>query len=345
EHFGDEAALEALVDGAHDRGMRVLVDWVGNHVHEQHPYVTDHPDWFADTPLICDDDDNWNQNPETCWFDSFLPDVSYDHPDALYAMVDDAVDFALRWELDGFRVDAVKHMTHGAHASLQGLVEQRIEHSSAGGDEDFYTVGETFDGDRGLIASYINDQELDAQFDFPLYFTLRSTFLTGGSSLADLESSYQSSQDTFSGSVMSTFFGNHDVERSISVAWEGEHGECPSGSLYEASSPDWEDPYDQMAMAWTWLLTHEGLPLVYYGDEIGLPGHYDPDNRQVMRFPGELSGWEEELLGHVQALGQARLAHPQLAVGERTVWWEGDDAWAWTRVHEGEGMLAAVNLG
>jgi len=345
EHFGDAAVLRELIDGAHARNMRVLVDWVGNHVHQDHPYLDEHPDWFAAEPALCDDANNWDDIPETCWFDTFLPDVAYDQPEALYAMVDDAVDFALAWELDGFRVDAVKHMPHSTHASLQGLVRQRIEHRAAGGDEDFYTVGETFDGDRGLIASYISDAELDAQFDFPLYFTLRSVFLTGDSTLADLEASFQDSTSSFDGAVMSTFFGNHDVERSISVAWEGEHGECPSGALYEAPSPDWEDPYDQMAMAWTWLMTHEGLPLVYYGDEFGLPGHYDPDNRQLMRFGDELSSWEQDLLTHVQALGQARRDHPQLAVGERTVWWEADDAWAWTRVHEGEGMLAAVNLG
>ena len=96
-------------------------------------------------------------------------------------------------------------------------------------------------------------------------------------------------------------------------------------------------------MGWTWLFTHDGLPLVYYGDEIGLPGHGDPDNRQMMRFDSELSSWEADVLDHVTALGQARLDHPQLAVGDGPVWWEEADLWAWARTSEHGSALVAVN--
>ncbi len=345
EHFGDEALLRELIDEAHSRNIRVIVDWVGNHVHTDHPYYAAHPDWY-NPERLCRDANNWNDIPETCWFDPFLPDIDYYQPEPLVQMVDDAVHMVKEYELDGYRVDAVKHMPHPVYYNLQSRIITEVEHSRVGGDEDFYTVGETFDGDRGLVGSYVNARELDAQFDFSLYFTLRSAFTDRGASLYDLQDSYDTSRDAFAGYTMSTFLGNHDVERFITVADVGGWGTCTGdgSDLWDpAQPPADEEPYLLLKLGWTWLFTHDGLPLVYYGDELGLPGHGDPDNRQMMRFDGELSAWEADVLDHVTALGQARLDHPQLAVGDGPVWWEEADLWIWARSSEHGGALVAIN--
>ncbi|MCP4810607.1 MAG: hypothetical protein GY884_35180 [Proteobacteria bacterium] len=347
EHFGDEETLRELIDGAHDRDMRVLTDWVANHVHEDHPYATDHPEWFNDL-LVCEGD-VWNTDPETCWFDSFLPDIRYYDKEPLLTMVDDAVWWAKEYELDGYRVDAVKHMPHSVFTNFQSRVKNEIEHSEVGGDEDFYTVGETFSGDRDLIGVYVNDQELDAQFDFTLYWSILGVIGRNEGSLVDLEDTFDASEAHYDGFTMSTFLGNHDVERFIAHA-SGEvsslygDGACPDGPIRGPDTgPEWEEPYLRLKLAWTWLLTHEGLPLVYYGDEVGLPGYHDPDNRQMMRFEGDLSGYEESVLWHVRALGQARAEHPALSTGTRTRWWEEDDVFAWTRVEGDSQVIVVVN--
>lgn len=340
EHFGDEAVLAELIDEAHARGMRVLVDWVGNHVHSEHPLWSEHPDWF-NPQQICDNDGNWDRIPQTCWFDSFLPDLDYTQPEVLEHRLDAAVAQAKRWDVDGFRVDAVKHMPHPVYRNLQHRIAEQIEHRPAGGDEDFYTVGETFDGDRGLIASFIGDDRLDAQFDFPLYFTLRSAFADDSSSLRDLEAARLASEAAYGGATMSVFLGNHDVERFVTVAELGAWGMCADGALLSpAVSPSSEVPYRRLMLAWTWLLAHDGLPLIYYGDEVGLPGHNDPDNRQLMRFDGELSGWEAMVHEHVARLGQARQEYPWLASGDTRTWWEEDGVWGWVRSSaEGEALV------
>lgn len=344
-HFGDEAVLRELIAAAHARGMRVIVDWVANHVHQDHPYYRDHPDWFADSPALCDDYNNWNDIPETCWFDSFLPDIRYYETGPLQQMVDDAITWAMDYDLDGYRVDAVKHMPRALYYNLQSRVAEEIEHRSVGGDEEFYTVGETFDGDRGLLASYIGADQLDAQFDFPLYFTLRSTFIAGGATLRDLEASFAESEGAYGGALMSTFLGNHDVERFVSVAAEGEQGVCNAEGLLNdpAQPPAWDEPYRRLRLAWTWLLTHRGLPLIYYGDELGMPGYQDPDNRQFMRFEG-LSADEQATLDHVRALGRARRSYPQLALGESTTWWEEDWVYARALSYEDQHALVVINL-
>jgi glycosidase len=350
EHFGDEASLRGLIDDAHGRGMRVLVDWVGNHVHDEHPLASERPEWFTEQ-AVCSDANNWNDIPETCWFTPYLPTVRYYDPEPLERFVRDAVDFAKEYEIDGFRVDAVKHMPHSVHFNLDALIEAEIEHSAAGGDEDFYTVGETFSGDRALIASYVNEDELDGQFDFNTYWSILSTIARSEGDVYELEQTFDDSRAAYGGATMSIFLGNHDVERFIAHA-AGEVGSlygdglCPTGDWRGPdSAPEWDEPYQRLKLAWTWLLTHEGLPLIYYGDEIGIPGYHDPDNRQLMRFDGALSGREAGVLAHVQSLGQARQDYPELLSGERTIWW-GDpdpDVLAWARSSDDGESLVIIN--
>lgn len=343
DHFGDVETLHALIDAAHARNIRVITDWVGNHVHQDHPYLRDHPDWF-NPQALCGDANNWNDIPETCWFDAFLPDIRYYDPAPLGQMVDDAMVWAREYDLDGYRVDAVKHMPHSVFHNFSSRVRNELEHRDAGGDEDFYTVGETFSGDRALISSYIDDRGLDAQFDFPLYWAIVSAFARDEIGLSDgagsLESVRADSASAFAGRTMGTFLGNHDVARFIAQA-SGEiaslYGDSACGSDGALRTPDtppgWSEPYDRLRLAWTFLLTNEGLPLVYYGDEIGLPGYNDPDNRQMMRFDDALSGDESDVLAHVRALGRARREHPALSGGQRTDWWEGEaELWAYARV-------------
>jgi neopullulanase len=361
EHFGDEAELRALIEEAHALGMRVMVDWVANHVHEDHDLYLTRPEWFNERHLCTEDDDgdgvtNWDQRPETCWFAAYLPDIDYTQTDPLVRQVDEAIDLAKDWEIDGFRIDAVKHMPHSVFVNTQVRIREEIEHRDAGGTEDFRTIGETFDS-YWRIAEYLGDEELDSQFDFPLYYAVLAAFAREEIGLSDGDSSLQASlaasQAAYGGATMSTFLGNHDVERFIThaageVSSAGGDGACgDDGELRAAaSSPTGAEPYARLRLAWTFLLTSPGLPLVYYGDEIGLPGYADPDNRQVMKFDEALSPSERATLAHVQALGQARREHPAFALGTTVPWWENEsDVWAYARAHAGDGVIVLLNRG
>jgi glycosidase len=150
---------------------------------------------------------------------------------------------------------------------------------------------------------------------------------------------------------MGTFLGNHDVARFIAQA-SGEisslYGDSACGDDGALRTPDtapeWDEPYRRLMLAWTFLLTNEGLPLVYYGDEIGLPGYNDPDNRQPMRFGDDLSVNEQRVLDHVRALGQGRLAHPALSTGTRTAWWSNEAGFlAYARVTDDDAALVLIN--
>ncbi len=364
EHFGDAATLHALVEASHARGMRVVMDWVCNHVHQDHPYYQDHPDDWFNEPIMCkvgEDYSNFDLIPETCWFAEYLPDIKFYDAEVLDRMIEDAIWWAKEYDLDGFRVDGAKHVPHSVVWNVTTRIEQEIEHQYAGGTHEFYTVGETFTPDRQLIASYMGDHELDAQFDFPLYYTIRSAFIDDSASLPDLGSSMQASNDAYGGALMGTFLGNHDVSRFTSYAAAGGWADSAESAcmVAEPVTDAWWN--DRLELAWTYLLTQPGVPLIYYGDEIGMPGYRDPDNRHPLwwyssalgtgagsfglsDFAGGLyNGSMEPIVWHLAALGQARRAHPALSTGNESSWWEDTDTYAYARVNGDDQVLVILH--
>ena len=149
-----------------------------------------------------------------------------------------------------------------------------------------YQIGETF-GSRELIESYINSGEMDAQFDFNLYFDARAVFAIDKESFTKLKNSMQESFNYFGyHNLMGNITGNQDIPRFISLA---------SGSLAfneDDKEAGWKrdmevkDPvgYKKLSSLTAFIMTIPGVPVIYYGDEIGMPGAGDPDNRRPMKF-------------------------------------------------------------
>lgn len=366
-HFGDDAELRALIAEAHDRGMRVVMDWVANHVHETHPYAAAHPDWFH-AQAICKDSargqQNWDRIPEECWFAPYLPDIDYGQPDAMQAMVDDALWWVKTYGLDGLRVDAVKHMPHSVVWNLEQRVRAEVEHQGLGLGVEFWTVGETFDGaDR--IAAYISREgrpQLDGQFDFPLFFAIDSVYAQGGGSMRDIAGAVTGGETTWGpAALMSSFLGNHDVSRFTTKGTEGGTPACGEDGVVRAALPP-SDPwvYRRMKLGWTTIFATSAVPLIYYGDELGLPGYTDPDNRQplwwitgdeagetatVAELAARVGGEPAEVLRHVAALSAARRAHPAMGAYGLTEWWLDDNTWGFVREQDGDQVLIVINRG
>ena len=94
EHFGDMNKLKQLVKTAHDHKIKILLDFVSNHVHEQHPFYKNHRDWFGKLELP-DGRLNlryWDEYRLTTWFEPYLPSFDYENSnEAVEAMTDNAV--------------------------------------------------------------------------------------------------------------------------------------------------------------------------------------------------------------------------------------------------------------
>ena len=343
-HFGTHEALQAMVAAAHDRGIRVLVDFVANHVHEDSPWwQNERGQGFFHEPSFGCQESNWAQ-PIECWFAGYLPDLEYKNVETTNRIADHAWWLVRETGVDGFRLDAVKHMIDDFGYAIRHTMDQRLAQSR----DRFYMVGETFTGEDGydLLAHYVSPDQLDGQFDFPLYWQITDVFLREARDMKVLEST---PWDYGPDAIMSTFLGNHDVCRALSQA-NGDIGDiwCNGGKQQGWDNPPVQPtealPYEKLRLAWTYLLTTRGVPLIYYGDEIGLAGAGDPDNRRPMTF----SGWNAQqqlTFDWVSALSQLRQAHPALRRGQRETLQMNGDGLLWLyRMSLGDDVvLVALN--
>ena len=350
--FGSEAELKGAVDAAHARGMQVLVDYVMNHVHTQSPTYQMHPDWFWPNSngfggnCVCGAGCSWDTDRLRCWFDPFLPDFDFRNADARRYSVENAVRWAKRIGIDGFRLDAIKHIETSWLTDLRARISAEVAW-----DQRFYLVGETFDGNRDLIKSYVNpDTMLDGQFDFPLRGQILSTILRRDGAMSDL-SGFLGSNDGFYGeaSVMSTFIGNHDVPRAVHLAedsplfgpWDGGKDRAWSN---RPTQPEGAKPYERLSVAYALLLTMPGIPMIYYGDEFGMAGAGDPDNRHMMQWTG-FSAAQTALRDRIAELTKARAAHPAMRRGTRQQLGVSQDVMVYKMATPGDTVFVALNRG
>lgn len=354
EHFGDLALLKKVVDAAHAKGIKILFDYAMNHVHDSSPTFKEHPDWFW--PLdyngktcTCGGGCDWNDSYEQkrCWFTSYLPDWNFTVPEARKASVDNAMKWITDTGIDGFRLDAVKHIETVWISDLRTRVTKEIEPKS---QQHFYMVGETFEsGNRDLVRSYVDASLLDGQFDFPLRAVLVEKLLRRTGSMFDLDG-FLASNDNYYPGIMSTFLGNHDIARIINTAlddpWDAwaaaDKGKSNWGNTPEL--PNYKAPFERMAVAFTFLMTTKGIPLIYYGDEIGMPGAGDPDNRRYMQWSG-YSDNQLFLRGQLEKLGQIRKAHPALYRGVRVAVSVTQDTYGYVMTDGDDVVSVALNRG
>lgn len=314
--FGGEAALQSLIEAAHAKGIRIILDAVPNHVHLDHPYYRDHREWFnyPEGDCVCGRECRWDRDIQVCWFTEYLPDLDWRNAHVVETIISDLLYWMTTYRLDGLRIDAVPMMPRLMTRHLRAAVRTALER----GGTPAYLIGETYTSEdgRSQIRYSLGPYGLSGQFDFPLMWTLLGVVAQGTGGLADLLDAVDESQAAWAGSgaVMGLILGNHDVPRFLSVA----DGAVTDDPQNPPGFPSSDLPYDKLALAAAFLYTQPGAPILYYGDEIGLPGGRDPDNRRPMRFAPDWSNREEKLFSTVSRLGRLRRASPVLALGRRT---------------------------
>lgn len=354
EHFGTLSDLKAVVDAAHDKKIKVIIDYAMNHVHKSSPVYAQHQDWFwpndngSGNNCVCGQGCSWDDavQAKRCWFTDYLPDFNFTIPEARKFSVDNAISWINKTGVDGFRLDAVKHIETSWITDLRSRVTSEIEPVSM---NHFYMVGETFTGDVGTIASYVDPvTKLDGQFDFPLRIAITRAVLMRKAPMTELDGALNTAANSYGFGVMSTFIGNHDMPRAIHFAqdtplwsdeWDGGKDKNFSNT---PGLPGGTSAFERVANAFTVLFTTKGVPLVYYGDEVGMPGAGDPDNRRMMQWSGYSQG-QQLLLGRLKALTKIRAAHPALRHGVRSTIGVTNDTLAYKMAVDGETVFVVVN--
>jgi cyclomaltodextrinase / maltogenic alpha-amylase / neopullulanase len=347
ENFGDMKLLKEMVSSAQRKGMKILLDYVANHVHIDHPFWQQHRDWFGKLELP-DGKLNlrlWDEQRLTTWFEPYMPSFDYvSSTEALEYMTDNAVWWLQETNIDGFRHDAVKHVPNSFWRKLTRKVKSRLET----GDRKIYQIGETFGG-YDLISSYVNNGQLDGQFNFNLYDVAIPVFLTPDASFGVLDLEMKKTFTVYGvNHLMGNIMDSHDKPRFMSYA----DGDLPLGGA-GGSEIAWTNPpkvdnpnsYKYLIIYQAYLNTIPGVPIIYYGDEIGMTGAADPDNRRMMRFGSDVTEEERKVLEEVRRIINTRSRHTALRYGDFLTLYADANTYVYMRSDLNERILIAVNKG
>lgn len=339
--FGSNQEFKSLVADAHANNINVLLDYVAHHVHKEHPFYKEHPEWT--TPLYLPDGslntERWDDQRLTTWFDTFMPTLDLSNPKVVDMMTDSAMYWLREFKLDGFRHDACKHITEQFWRELTLKIKQ------ANKGKNLYQIGETY-GSPELINSYLNTGMLDGQFDFNVYDVANTAFAgVGGSDLQKVQNILTSSLYTYgSHNLMGNISGNHDKPRFMALA----SGDLKFGE--DSKAAGWQrtigvtdtKAYDKLLLMNAFNLTIPGIPVIFYGDEIGLTGANDPDCRRMMKFSG-LNAHEKKLLAGVSKLAHFRAQHPVFVYGDFINLQTTADGWVYARKYFDKEAIVFIN--
>jgi glycosidase len=307
--FGSKADLARLVQAAHDRGIRVILDFVANHTSSRSPLFrqaqadphSPYREWFNFHPSY--------KHGYRCFFDvAAMPQFDLDHP-AARAYLCEAAQYWLReFGIDGYRLDYAAGPSHSFWAAFRAACK--------GVDPECWLVGEvTRTGD--LLRSYAG--RLDGCLDFGFTRTVRRLCSEDESfslsrAAAHLERANRFFPDEF---MRPSFLDNHDMNRFLFFCAAGQE-EASWGDGEEAAREVSQEARQRLKLGLTLLMALGQTPILYYGTEVGLSqpqakGPHREESRHPMLWGGDQDG---ELLTFTQALIRLRRTHPALARGE-----------------------------
>ena len=271
-------------------------------------------------------------------FPGGLKDVATENPQVRAAMIQAYSRWVELLDLDGFRIDTLKHVEHGFWSEFAPAVRQRL---AARGKNNFFMFGEAFDGDDELISSYTANNEVDSVFYFSQKFRVyRDVFQCEGPTQAieslntDRLAHYNATPQPGGANaaprdLLVNFFDNHDVPRFLAGILDEDPNSCPQGRV---NSPDsFAAMQRRMYGALTYLMTEPGIPCMYYGTEQDFRGANDPSNREVFwehatdygtngdaatQFPTDGATFQR-----IARLTRVRRAYSALRRGDFTIRW------------------------
>lgn len=368
--YGSVEDLEELLAAADERGIAVILDFPLNHTSTSHPWFQasrtgegEHADWYVWIEGTSDETSSWgapvwHPDGDRSYLGIFwegMPDLNLRNPDVTAELQDIARYWIADVGVDGFRLDGVKH-----------LVEEDGQFENTAADKEWLAgfnafvksvradallVGEIWSGSP--VSSTYVPTEVDMAFDFD---TADAAAALASAGLADrLLDATANSLAQYPEWQVGVFTDNHDKPRLASLA---------------------EDDPGRLRMIATWLLTQPGVPFLYYGQEVGLPGEkspeplYDETIRTPMPWTGDgpaagfttgepwtalIEGWEQRnvaaqaadadsLLNLYARLVSVRNATPALRTGDHALLEvDNRDGYAYLRTLGEERVLVVGN--
>lgn len=333
EHFGDPnntwTDFDNMVTAAHQNGIKVIIDFAPNHSTQNNAgeygalydngsfvgnYTNDGNGYFHHNPNISGG--GWDDRYQVEYYTLFdLADLNSEHP-TIDGYLKAAAQLLQQHGVDGFRIDAIKHITWGWEYSLTNSIYTY---------GDSFIFGEWYQGNTSdplYHDSYkFANKSGMSMLDFPLNTAIRSVFASNANfSTIDSVITQEGSNFTWKEDLV-TFVDNHDMARFLSV-------NNNNNRLHEALA---------------FILTSRGIPCIYYGTEQYLHndtgGGNDPYNRPMM--PGfSTSTTAYQLVNKLSTLRRNNPAVPYGSMGQR---WINNDVYIYERRFFGSTVLVAIN--
>jgi len=334
-HFGGDEALIGLREATRARDMRLLLDIVPNHCSASHP-------WFlkaqADPQAETTEYFTFHQHPND--YESWLgvrslPKLNYRSEKLREEMYQSAGAVMRYWlqppfSIDGWRVDVANMMGRQGETQLGHKIGRGVRRATKSESTQAYLVGEHFhDG-----TSHLQGDELDAcmnyqGFTFPVWQWLAGYDMSAihKREYSDpipmptkaLAAQWRDFMAAIPWQVANQQFnqlGSHDTPRILSIVGEDKA---------------------KMRVAVTLLFTFPGVPCLYYGDEVGLTGAGDPDNRRTM--PWQTEEWDTELREFYRTLIHFRRSSNVLQQGGFQIIYAAGDTLAFQRETANQKLL------
>jgi glycosidase len=349
EHFGTMDDYRALIRDAHRLGIKIVQDHVLNHCGPKHVWVTHPPTptWFhpkmpADYHLALllspDVPVEVKQRITDGWLFGILPDLNQDEPAVAHFLIQHSLWWLMETGADAVRVDTMPYMPRPFLQRWRNALRRELPHVTVIGEvfpvppdarvQAFFQGGQT--GYDGVDTSF------ESVFDFALAIAIRQVFgrdepMGRLKEVLDADALYPNP------TRLVTLLGNHDFPRFMTIA-----------------KPDRR--WQRLKLAATFLLTTRGSVQWYYGDEIGMEGGDDPDNRRDFPggFPKDLRNAflsqgrtteENALWAWVRQLFRLRRQLPWLATAP-THWWQVEaDTLIYERRHKRQRLFVLLHRG
>jgi glycosidase len=306
--FGNEADFKAIVDSAHQLGMRVILDWVANHSAFDHPWTTEHPTWYVRRSDGSISNARDNEGRETDWTD--VAELNYDDPELRRAMIAE-----MRWWIDEMKIDGFRCDVAGGVPS-DFWADTRRELSAV--RPDIFMLAEA------------DAPAMHASFDVTYgweFHHLVNAVAQGKQATSELDDYFERQRNTYPADAYRMYFtSNHDEN-----SWQG---------------TEFERMGANHATAFVLSATvQNSMPLLYTGQEVSLNKRLRFFEKDTVDWRGPSLGAFYrsifELKDANPALWNGALGGQQ----QRLRTSGGDHVYAFTRTRDDNTVLVALNFG
>ncbi|HSO14068.1 MAG TPA: glycoside hydrolase family 13 protein [Anaerolineales bacterium] len=356
--LGGNDALRFLLDKAHKKDIRIVLDGVFNHASRgfwQFHHVLEcgdgspYKDWFHFDPERLSRKKHWGAYPGphelkalehgensltaigygAWWNGPALPKFNTNTP-VVREFLFDVAEYWIKFGIDGWRLDVATEIDDDAFW-------QEFRNRVRAINPEAYIVAEIWHESQ----RWLKGDQFDAVMNYEVTKPVIAFFSNGNLDLRILHQ--QSNYHGIHHSIDAHEFANR-IDHNLGL-YKQDITYAQLNLLDSHDTPRFLSCVGgdkaSLKLAWLFMFTYPGAPCIYYGDEIGMDGEHDPFCRKS--FPWNESGWDKGLLNFVKEAIALRKKNPALRRGDFKRLWSANGVYAFSRSFEGETFVVALN--